>query len=143
NEEYQPELEITDSSESEVSAELQREWERSFDLEQGRVVHARLLRLSAESQLLILTVSALCADQWSLNNLLNELRVSYSTKSVAQLEDTLQYADFSEWQHDLLDSEEEKQGKAFWRNWTSKTETAAVQLPLEERVTGTDFEPLS
>ena len=64
---------------------------------------------------LIVTVSVLCADPASISLLLGE--VAGHLASIELVQDPLQYADFSAWQHELSDSdsEEARAARAFWR----------------------------
>ncbi|HWJ51104.1 MAG TPA: amino acid adenylation domain-containing protein [Solirubrobacteraceae bacterium] len=85
-----------------------------FDLEQGPLVRATLVSLGEDRSELILTVSALCADATSTALLLSE--VAGRLTSAELVEDPLQYADFSAWQHELSDSDEDeaRAARAFW-----------------------------
>jgi len=96
---------------------------------------ASLLQLAPERHVLIFALPALCADNFTLKNVLNELRRFYaadlqgSEASDAQV----QYADFSAWQHDLLQSEQAEQARSFWdRRRASAISTG--RLPFELRI---------
>ena len=91
-----------------------------FDFEQGQLLHASLITLSSERHLLILSLPAMLADAASLKNLIAELSRTYSACLQGQdlfLEDSppVQYADFAEWQHELLESPETELGKEYWQ----------------------------
>jgi amino acid adenylation domain-containing protein/FkbM family methyltransferase len=114
------------------------QWQRSerarpFDCEQGRLRHACLLRLSAESHVLILTLSALCADTRSAKNVVDEIGRQYA----ACLDDrqvtgeVVQYADFTSWQHELLESDEGRAGHEYWAAQLV-SERAELRLPGEK-----------
>ena len=81
-----------------VERVLEVEDAEPFDLEQGPVVHARLTRLEAERHVLAVTLPAVCADGWTVRNLVTELHRGYL--GLALSEEPLQYVQFSEWQHE-------------------------------------------
>jgi amino acid adenylation domain-containing protein len=94
---------------------LKSELEAPFDFERGPLVRAKLLIKGRDASELIVTVSALCADQVSVALLLEELATHLAANDLVQ--DPLQYADFSAWQHELGDSDgdEARAARAFWR----------------------------
>ena len=83
---------------------LARERDREFDLDRLPVVRALLLDLAGEGHLLALTLPALVADGRTLRNLLDDVSRSYGGEALT--DEPLQYADFAEWQHELLAGEE-------------------------------------
>lgn len=87
-----------------------------FDYEQGSILHTSLITLSPEKHLLFLCLPALCGDNASLINLVEEIAILYSNQSSNDLsEQPLQYADFSEWQNQILEAEETALGRNYWR----------------------------
>jgi len=94
---------------------LQTELGVELDVERGPLVRAILAVTGAREHRLILTVSALCADPTSVALLLRELSAGLAGAEV--IEDPLQYADFSAWQHELSASEEPEAdtARAAWR----------------------------
>src|SRR6266403_595487 len=108
-------------------------WGRKFELESGEVVRGRLVRVGDEEQVLLVSVSGMCADVRTMKHLVAELGRGYEAALAgAELGDEpVQYADFSEWQNALLESEEEKEGRAFWESGRS-AEQEEVRLPWEK-----------
>ena len=101
----------------------------------------RLMRLEGRRHVLGVSVSALCLDEWSLGSLLKELARLYAAGGgEGDLDDAVQYADFSEWQHELALTEEEEEGRAFWRAQDLGA-VVPVRLPFENGVGPKDFEP--
>jgi amino acid adenylation domain-containing protein len=86
---------------------------RAFDLERGPLVHAVLVTLEPERHALFLGLPAICADRRTLGNLVRELAASYAGE--LDDEEPVQYVQVSEWQHELLESEESRAGRDFWR----------------------------
>lgn len=74
----------------------------SFAIERGPLVRTRLLRLAERSHLLLIAMSGIIEDGWSLGVLLNELATLYEAFSAGRVSPlvplTVQYADFADWQ---------------------------------------------
>ncbi|MGB3292551.1 MAG: amino acid adenylation domain-containing protein [Phormidesmis sp.] len=81
--------------------------------EEAPPLQVTLLRQSAYRHLLRITLPSLCADAWTLNNLVTELSKAYAElllDSQSHLNDrsldeaeVIQYAQFAEWQYSLLE----------------------------------------
>jgi amino acid adenylation domain-containing protein/FkbM family methyltransferase len=116
-----------------VSEAMDEERWQGFDFEAGRVAHARLLRLDEREHVLVLTVSALVADAPSLGNILNDISLCDAADAAAgQLpeDEPVQYVQFSEWQHELLEGDEAAEGKEFWHKYHA-VRREPLQLPHE------------
>jgi amino acid adenylation domain-containing protein len=89
---------------------------KAFDYEQGRVIDAGLVALTADKHVLVINASALCVDKESLSKFVGELVEQYEAcvAGNSEIRETVQYADFSEWQHELLESDEAAVGREFW-----------------------------
>ncbi|HEV2765327.1 MAG TPA: condensation domain-containing protein, partial [Pyrinomonadaceae bacterium] len=100
---------------------MEEEGARGFDFGAGRVAHARLLRLGDAEHVLVLTVSALAADARSLVNLFDDLSLCDAALSAGQFpqDEPVQYLQFSEWQHELLEADDAAEGRDFWNKYHS------------------------
>jgi amino acid adenylation domain-containing protein len=89
-----------------------------FDLENGPLLKVRLLRLSEQEHILLLTMHHIISDGWSWGVLLYELTVlydAYSQSRASPLPDlSMQYADYAHWQHQWLHSEAGTAQLAYW-----------------------------
>ena len=105
---------------------------RSFDLEKPPLIRFAMARLDGAVHVLLMALPALCADALSLENLAREVEVGYADRTAAggAAEDPLQYIEFSEWRHSLLEEPEAEQGRTFWRR-QSRAATAPLDLPME------------
>src|SRR5688572_30367866 len=85
--------------------ELLREEARPFELKRGQLMRCCLVRLSASRHILVISLHALCADSWTLRNLFREVSRFYAAELEGQElpEEAVQYLQFSEWQHELLE----------------------------------------
>lgn len=111
---------------------IQAKANRACDLEAGPLVLFSFRSSSPELHSLAITLPGLCADAGTLDNLVREVAHFYAAgdTSAATLGIPLQYADFAEWQNQLLQGEGE--GTAYWRAKGSSSTSVPV-LPLERR----------
>lgn len=95
-----------------------------------------ILTLDTNEHLLAITLPALSADAATLRNLVTEW-VEALSGTESESEAPLQYADFSEWQREIQESEEDEaqEGRQFWLA-QSATEALPLALPMERRVDG-------
>lgn len=92
---------------------------RPFDLNQAPLLRAGLLKLADDHHLLHLALHHMVADGWSVGVLINEFSHFYSRLSLGQPTDLpdlpVQYADYAEWQRQLLSGERLDAELGFWR----------------------------
>ena len=122
----------TESQEAKLREVYEKECQRRDELNQGIMLQATLVDLASENHVLVLGLPALCADSWTLRNLVDEIRRSYSAndKSLDQSADEVtQYLQFSEWQNEMAEGEDEEaqRGRAYWRK---QAEGALIELTL-------------
>lgn len=135
----------SDFQQARVREVFEAEQQRLFDFEQDPLFRLSLLRLGDDRHILLINLAAMCGDSRTLSNLIREVAGSYESclnhKSTAG--EPLQYADYAEWQNELLEAtdDEAQKGKDYWK----KQETFAVRdliLPLERRRAETQvFDP--
>jgi amino acid adenylation domain-containing protein len=101
--------------------------------ETGPLLRACLLRTATAGHVLILTLPPLCADGPGLRRLLAELAALYggAGDGLPAQDDLVQYVQFSEWQHELQESEEGEEGRTYWRTRSEAEGPAAAELGLE------------
>jgi amino acid adenylation domain-containing protein len=107
---------------------LRQERERPFEGE-GRS-RFTLVKLDSGNHLLLVGVPTLCADAQTLNNLVDELARFYGRGADAGQDGPAQYVQFSEWQNELLESEDANAGCDFWQR-QRESESDALSIPLE------------
>jgi amino acid adenylation domain-containing protein len=104
---------------AEAQRHAREEAQGAFDLSAGPLVRARLLRLSAEEHLLLLTMHHIVSDGWSMGVLVREVAALYSAYSRGEespLEElTIQYGDYAEWQREWLKGEVLERQLSYWR----------------------------
>ncbi|HTG34807.1 MAG TPA: amino acid adenylation domain-containing protein, partial [Thermoanaerobaculia bacterium] len=92
---------------------------RLFDLEQGPVLRAQLLRLGAEDHVVSVTMHHIVSDGWSLGVLTREVTALYPALAEGRCsplpELPVQYADFAVWQRSWLSGETLRAETSYWR----------------------------
>src|SRR5438067_4485101 len=73
---------------------------RNVDFDQGPGLRVVVAALAKDRHAVILSVPALCGDARSLGNIVDELWSVYNGQEPEA--DVMQYADYVEWQHELL-----------------------------------------
>ncbi len=95
------------------------EAEAPFDLVRGPLLRVSLIKLSQDEHLLLLTMHHICSDGWSMGIFLNELTQLYQAFLVGQSSPLpsplVQYADFAQWQRELLKGEFLEKQLSYWR----------------------------
>ncbi|MEM9291839.1 MAG: amino acid adenylation domain-containing protein [Acidobacteriota bacterium] len=88
---------------------------RPFDLARDPLMRVTLIELSITQHVLVLHLPSLCADGWTLSNLFRELVRCYtSLQRLAPHERPMPYAQFSEWQRQLVELEETSADREVW-----------------------------
>ncbi|HKD01374.1 MAG TPA: amino acid adenylation domain-containing protein [Terriglobales bacterium] len=105
------------------------------------MVHGLLAMLPANRNILVLTLAALCADGASLNKLAGEL-AKYYGEAEPEAGDPLQYADYSEWQNELEQREDQagNAGREYWAGYKT-AQIPALSLPFARRRQAEEFAP--
>ncbi|MFF4988227.1 condensation domain-containing protein [Streptosporangium saharense] len=107
---------------------------RPFDLAAGPPVRAHLLRLGAESHILLLTMHHIVVDAWSVQIVLAELGALYaayvSGEEVELPAPQARYADYAAWQSGLLRGEYLEREFAHWREQLAGA-PAVLDLPTD------------
>jgi amino acid adenylation domain-containing protein len=105
-----------------------------FDLQRGPLLRVRLLRLSQEDHLLLLTMHHIVSDGWSLSIFVREAAAFYEAALAGRapaLEPLpIQYADYALWQREQLEGGAFASGLEYWKRQFSGP-IAALQLPAD------------
>jgi amino acid adenylation domain-containing protein len=111
----------------------------NFNLETGPVLELTLAELSDQSRYVIFRLPSLCADVATLTNLVLETARHYGLQQHEAPSEVMQYADIVEWQYELLEAEDTRAGREFWREYCRNLDfagMACVSLPLEKKSEG-------
>ncbi|HEV2727753.1 MAG TPA: condensation domain-containing protein, partial [Solirubrobacterales bacterium] len=129
---------LSELPEAEREAEAVRlaldESRRPFDLSEGPLVRVRLLRLSDEEHVALLTMHHIISDGWSMSVLVAEvgqLYAAYARGEASPLEELpIQYADFAVWQRERMSGEALERELAYWRAQLGG-ELPVLELPTD------------
>lgn len=118
-----PLIDLTAFSEGEQQIQAdhlsREEAERPFDMVNGPVWRARLLRLSASEHILLLSLHHLICDGWSMSILFREISTLYAAFSAGNASELpelpLQYADYALWQREWLSGERQQEQLLYWK----------------------------
>lgn len=112
-------------TDSGLAAALERAVRREFDLARDVPLRALLLPLGADRHTLLLVMHHIAVDGWSVGPLLRDLARAYSARRVGRPPAggplPVQFADFAQWQRDLLGSAGDPESlmaeqTAWWRS---------------------------
>ena len=117
-----------------------------FDPRSAPSLRATLLKLSADAHVLLLALPALCADEATLALLMSEIACGYEAALAGRESagEAVQYADYSEWQHELLSAGEHAAEREGWRRQAQAAlAPAPAALPFERtgESDGAEFAP--
>src|ERR1700754_89216 len=132
-------LPVTDLSElstaeTEVKRLVDTEAERPFDLEQGPLLRAMLLRMSEQDHGFFLVFHHLVMDGWSMDIFMDELLAFYeafaANKPASLAELPLQYADFATWQRNWITGSVLDDQLAYWKKQLSG-DLPVLEIPTD------------
>ncbi len=110
----------TERAEVEAKAVAQQFATTPFDLSEGPLMRALLVRLTAEEHWLLINFHHIAADGWSMGVFQRELSTLYDAycrgESSPLPELAVQYADFAHWQHQNLRGEVLERLMTYWLN---------------------------
>ena len=117
-----------------IDEQAAAEARRPLDFDEEPPLRVLLVRRSESRHDLILTLPILCADRDSLRLLAKETADFYAAApGKPDLEEPFQYADFAEWQNELLEGGEDREAGTHWQSWQAAA-VLAPDLPLTYRI---------
>jgi len=106
-------------AEREVERRATEEAQRPFDLVTGPLLRAKLLRVSAEEHVVLVTMHHIVSDGWSMSLLVREVTALYEAYRSGQEsplpELPIQYADYAAWQREWLSGDVLEKELSYWR----------------------------
>ncbi|GGH50414.1 hypothetical protein GCM10008014_15510 [Paenibacillus silvae] len=122
-----------DILENELQKILKEHGEVPFDLSNGPLIHTKLIKLGNHEHVLSVVVHHIVFDAWSLMIFLQELRFFY-TENLQQKDEleelSIQYGDYTTWQHEMLDSKSIQSQLLYWKQQLKGAPTF-LQLPTD------------
>jgi aspartate racemase len=126
-------LSSTDEKERVAQQLARADAQRPFVLAREWGMRAQLLRLDDTDHILVLTMHHIVSDGWSLGVLFEELHRLYEAYNRGAQESplpnlALQYADFSVWQRDWLETTQPELQLSYWKEQLAAT--TPTELPI-------------
>jgi len=125
---------VVPEREAEIRRLIAQEARRLFDLKQGPLLRATLLRLTLHEHVLLLTLHHIATDGWSMDVLARELGAFYAAFAAGRpspLPDLpIQYADYARWQRAWLQGDALDARLAYWRA-RLKDAPLVLELPTD------------
>ncbi|PBK54515.1 D-alanine--poly(phosphoribitol) ligase subunit DltA [Pseudomonas syringae pv. actinidiae] len=113
-----------------VEGYVDQEVQRPFDLQHGPLLRVRLLKLSEQEHVLVLTQHHIVSDGWSMPIMVDELMQCYQAATLGREAELaplpIQYADYALWQRNWLEMGEQERQLAYW------TQQLGDQQPILE-----------
>jgi amino acid adenylation domain-containing protein len=133
-----PELNLRHLSGQEQHAEIQKlsleEVQLPFDLGQAPLLRVKILHVTTDKSILLMTLHHIIADGWSIKILIRELSTLYqafSTGNPSPLPELpIQYIDFVSWQRKRLQGEVVESHLAYWKHQLSG-QLPVLELPTD------------
>jgi len=123
-----------DQREAKAQRTATEEVQTPFDLTRGPLLRVRLLRMSEQEHILLLTMHHIVSDGWSGSILIRELVALYQAFAHDQpspfIDPVVQYADFAHWQRESLQGERLETQLEYWRRHLAGA-PAALELPTD------------
>ncbi|MGW6055207.1 amino acid adenylation domain-containing protein [Streptomyces sp. NPDC055189] len=118
-----PELPVIETDQAGLDDALAEAARRGFDVGSELPLRTALFALAPDDHVLLLVLHHIAGDGWSLAPLARDVAAAYETRCRGEAPDwqppAVQYADYTQWQRDLLGSEEDADSvlsrqKAHW-----------------------------
>jgi len=126
-----PLIDLTEAPEGERESKALgiaiQEGKKPFDLCEGPLLRASLIRLAPETWMLVLVMHHIVTDGWSISRLFRDLTTYYA----AFLENTepelpelpIQYTEYAQWQHEYMSGELLRKEIEHWKNTLAGAQT--------------------
>ncbi|WNI16131.1 non-ribosomal peptide synthetase [Actinacidiphila sp. ITFR-21] len=131
-----PRVGVTDANAEDIGGHVARVLAEPFDVTADLPLRAWLFREAVDRHTLVVVVHHIAADGWSLDPLMRDLAVAYRARLQGRAPTwaplPVQYADYTLWQHELLDGEQGVAAvqSAYWRE-TLRGLPEQIALPLD------------
>ncbi|NQZ58614.1 MAG: amino acid adenylation domain-containing protein, partial [Lentisphaeraceae bacterium] len=126
------ELEINDFIDGSI---IQEELAEAFDLSQAPLIRAKLFVLSETEHVFTVVMHHIISDGWSIDIIFDEIISIYNTivdgGEINWQKPALEYADFAQWQRNLLSGNLLAERKSYWQEKLAGLES--LELPLDHQ----------
>ncbi|RMS88891.1 Pyoverdine sidechain peptide synthetase III, L-Thr-L-Ser component, partial [Pseudomonas savastanoi] len=117
-----------------VERYVDQEVQQPFDLQHGPLLRVRLLKLSEQEHVLVLTQHHIVSDGWSMPIMDDELMQCYQAATLGREAELtplpIQYADYALWQRNWLEMGEQERQLAYWKQQLGEQQPI-LELPTD------------
>ncbi|WP_155490959.1 MULTISPECIES: condensation domain-containing protein, partial [Pseudomonas syringae group genomosp. 2] len=117
-----------------VERYVDQEVQQPFDLQHGPLLRVRLLKLSEQEHVLVLTQHHIVSDGWSMPIMVDELMQCYQAATLGRKAELtplpIQYADYALWQRNWLEMGEQERQLAYWKQHLGEQQPI-LELPTD------------
>jgi len=107
---------LTQGETDELVADLRHtELNNTFDLSQGRLFRARMIRLGADDHLILISAHEIIIDAWSISVLLRDLQTRYSNAAAFSPAERTSLAAYALWESVHITPESLDEQRRYWR----------------------------
>uniref|UniRef100_UPI000B0B1E83 non-ribosomal peptide synthetase n=1 Tax=Pseudomonas sp. BIOMIG1BD TaxID=1758731 RepID=UPI000B0B1E83 len=130
------ELGVVEADESRLKSLVEAQIAQPFDLRQGPLLRANVLRLAEDDHVLVLVKHHIVSDGWSMQVMIEELVQLYSAYSLGEELQLpalpIQYADYAAWQRDWMEAGEKARQLGYWRDMLGGQQPV-LELPFDHQ----------
>ncbi|UJB20528.1 MULTISPECIES: non-ribosomal peptide synthetase [Lysobacter] len=123
-----------DAKAAAVATQSREEAHAPFDLAQGPLIRGRLLRVSEDEHVLLVTQHHIVSDGWSIGVLVKEVSALYDAFRQGRPDPLpplpIQYADYAAWQRGWLQGDTLQRQTTYWREQL-RGAPAVLELPTD------------
>ncbi|MDF2796271.1 MAG: non-ribosomal peptide synthetase, partial [Pseudomonas orientalis] len=113
-----------------IEQAVAEEIQRPFDLRSGPLMRVKLLEVSAQHHVLVITQHHIISDGWSMQVMVDELVALYQGDGALPAL-PVQYADYAQWQRDWMAAGEKQRQLDYWCARLG-SEHPVLELPLDQ-----------
>ncbi|WP_247304951.1 non-ribosomal peptide synthetase [Bradyrhizobium sp. 179] len=107
---------LTSSEDEELIAQFRRtELKDNFDLGQGRLFRARMVRFGPDNHLILITAHEIILDAWSISVLLRDLQQRYLDAAAPRPENRASLSGYAAWEKQHVSPEALENQRHYWR----------------------------
>ena len=131
--------------EKDIQNLIYKESQCLLNFAQSPLLRVTVFRINEDEHIILLVIHHIISDGWSINVIIKEFSSIYNSfinqQNPILPELKIQYADFSVWQRNWLQSEEAKSQLSFWSNHLKKSEYS-LNLPYDFEFSNSERGPL-
>ncbi|HEX7332371.1 MAG TPA: amino acid adenylation domain-containing protein [Pyrinomonadaceae bacterium] len=132
-----PVIDLSGLPASNLEAEIERlsrlEAQRPFDLSRDVLLRAKVLRVSADEHVVLVTMHHIVSDGWSIGVLVKEAAALYGAYAMSVPENlpalAVQYADYAHWEQEWLQGEVLAEQLEYWK--PQLEDAPVLELPAD------------